>query len=111
MKHSSTPLTLKNGKAPVKIDLSQTKEAALILRALNHKLRQQILKLIDGKKKITVTEIYAKLHIEQPVASLHLSILRKAGIVSTIRNGKYIYYSPNYDHISEIEKFAVDLVG
>jgi DNA-binding transcriptional ArsR family regulator len=111
MKRPLTPLALKNGDTPVKIDLAQIKKAALVLRALNHKLRQQILKLIDGKKKITVTEIYVKLRIEQSVASQHLAILRNAGIVSTERNGKYIYYSIDYGRIVEIEKFSADLVG
>jgi hypothetical protein len=37
----------------LKIDLLELKKAAVILRALNHKLRQQILRLIDENKKIT----------------------------------------------------------
>jgi DNA-binding transcriptional ArsR family regulator len=49
----------------LKVDFLQLKKAALILRAINHKLRQQILKLIQQKDKITVTEIYVKLRLEQ----------------------------------------------
>ena len=52
----------------LKIDLLQLKKAALVLRAINHKLRQQILKLINQKDKITVTEIYVKLRLDQSVA-------------------------------------------
>ena len=71
----------------LKIDLLNVKKAALILRAVNHKLRQQILKLIDEHGKMTVTEIYVKLRLEQSVASQHLAILRKAGFVKTTRDG------------------------
>jgi len=111
MSHAVTTLSLKNGKEAVKIDFLQTKKAAMVLRALNHKLRQQMLKLLDEKKKITVTEVYGKLHLEQSVASQHLAILRRAGIVTTVRDGKFIYYSANYDRIAEVLKLAEELVG
>jgi len=87
---------------PVKVDFVNLKKAAMILRALNHKLRQQIVKLIDENKKLTVTEIYIKLRLEQSVASQHLAILRRAGIVKTNRDGKYIYYSVNNHRIEGI---------
>lgn len=94
----------------LKIDLLQLKKSALILRAINHKLRQQILKLIHQKDKITVTEIYVKLRLEQSVASQHLAILRKAGFVTTVRDGKFIYYSVNSQRLQEVNRFALDLL-
>ena len=69
----------------VNVDLYNLKKAAMVLRAINHKLRQQILKLIDESGRMTVTEIYVKLRLEQSVASQHLAILRKAGFVKTER--------------------------
>ena len=83
----------------------------MILRALNHKLRQQIVKLIDEHKKVTVTEIYVKLRLEQSVASQHLAILRRASIVTTIREGKFIYYAVDYTRLEQINKFVEQLVG
>ena len=94
----------------LKIDLLQLKKAALILRAINHKLRQQILKLIHQKEKITVTEIYVKLRLEQSVASQHLAILRKAGFVTTVRDGKFIYYPVNSQRLQEVNRFGLDLL-
>lgn len=90
--------------SPVKVDFVNLKKAAMILRALNHKLRQQIVKLIDEHKKLTVTEIYIKLRLEQSVASQHLAILRRAGIVQTSRDGKFIYYSVHNTRIDDIMK-------
>ncbi|MFN0082843.1 MAG: ArsR/SmtB family transcription factor [Ferruginibacter sp.] len=87
------------------------KKAALVLRALNHKLRQQILTLVETEKKITVTEIYVRMRLEQSVASQHLAILRRAGIVSTQRDGKFIYYTVNYKRIDEITSLVDDLVA
>ena len=88
--------------SPVKVDFVNLKKAAMILRALNHKLRQQIVKLIDEHTKLTVTEIYIKLRLEQSVASQHLAILRRAGVVKTTRDGKFIYYSVNSTRIEGI---------
>jgi DNA-binding transcriptional ArsR family regulator len=95
----------------INVDYNALKKAALVLRALNHKLRQQLLKLIEEEKKITVTEIYVRLRLEQSVASQHLAILRKAGIVSTERDGKFIFYTVNYKRLDEISQFVKDLVG
>ncbi len=108
---SQTSIVLQNGKNSLKVDYLRTKKAALILRAVNHKLRQQMIKLIDDKQKITVTEIYVKLRLEQSVASQHLAILRRAGIVATTRDGKFIYYSVNYPRLAEVVKFTDDLLG
>ncbi|MBY0349121.1 MAG: metalloregulator ArsR/SmtB family transcription factor [Hydrotalea flava] len=111
MSSSQNTLTLSNGRPSAKVDLIQSKKAALILRALNHKLRQQMLKLLDENKKMTVTELYVKLRLEQSVASQHLAILRRAELVNTQRNGKFIFYAPNYARINEVMKFVTELVG
>lgn len=95
----------------VQINYYNVKKAALVLRSLNHKLRQQILALIETEKKITVTEIYVRMRLEQSVASQHLAILRKAGIVTTQRDGKFIYYTLNQKRIEEINQFVKELVG
>ena len=50
MNQSLPQLQLANGASPLKVDLLHSKKAAMILRALNHKLRQQIVKLIDEHK-------------------------------------------------------------
>jgi DNA-binding transcriptional ArsR family regulator len=93
----------------MKIDFLQVKKAAATLRALNHKLRQQILKLLEESGKLTVTEIYIRLRLEQSVASQHLAILRRAGIVKTERDGKFIYYTINNQRIEEINKCVLEI--
>jgi DNA-binding transcriptional ArsR family regulator len=111
MNNYSMTLTLppENGTL-LKVDLLNVKKAALILRAVNHKLRQQILRLIDENRKMTVTEIYIQLRLEQSVASQHLAILRKAGFVKTDRDGKFIYYSVNTSRMDELNRFVDDLL-
>ncbi len=99
-----------NGNS-LKVDMLNVKKASLILRAVNHKLRQQILMLIDESGKITVTEIYVKLRLEQSVASQHLAILRKAGFVKTERDGKFIYYTVNTNRLEELNQFVDELLN
>lgn len=93
------------------IDYHNVKKAALVLRALNHKLRQQIIKTIYDNKRLTVTELYVKLRLEQSVASQHLAILRKAGIVITQREGKFIFYTINSARITSINQFVKNLLS
>lgn len=100
-----------NEKDQIKLDYIAVKKAAMVLRAINHKLRQQMIKLLEDHKKMTVTEIYVKLRLEQSVASQHLAILRRAGIVITERDGKFIHYTINKQRIAEVAKFVEELVG
>ncbi len=107
----ATIVKKKESGAPLEVDYLAVKKAALILRSLNHKLRQQIVELINENGRITVTEIYVKLRLEQSVASQHLAILRRSNIVKTTREGKFIWYSVNYERLEEIKKFVADLLS
>lgn len=109
--YSLTLSNAKGGGAPLNIDLLNLKKAALILRAVNHKLRQQILKMIDEHGKMTVTELYVNLRLEQSVTSQHLAILRKAGFVKTTRDGKFIHYSVNASRIEDLNRFVNQLLS
>jgi DNA-binding transcriptional ArsR family regulator len=105
-------LTLFAGtRKEIQVELLTLKKADLIIRALNHKLRLQIIRLLHDKKELTVTEIYVKLRIEESVASQHLALLRRAGIVEARREGKYIFYSLNAPRIEEIYRLSKALVG
>ena len=109
--HNTTqPLTVEEIDKLPDIDYHNIKKAAMVLRAINHKLRQQVLKTIHENKRIDVTDIYVKLRLEQSVASQHLAILRKAGILSTERDGKFIFYTINSSRIEEIKGLVNNLV-
>jgi DNA-binding transcriptional ArsR family regulator len=110
-KYSNIPTPFEEIDNLPDIDYYNIKKAALVLRALNHQLRQQVIKTIHENKRITVTQLYIKVRLEQSVASQHLAILRKAGIVSTERDGKFIFYTINSSRIVAINKFVKNLVG
>jgi DNA-binding transcriptional ArsR family regulator len=110
--HENSQQILSPNKAQkqVKIDYLNVKKASLVLRALNHKLRQQMIKMLEDNNKMTVTDLYIQLRLEQSVASQHLAILRRAGIVKTERDGKYIYYRVNEERIAQINQIVDNLL-
>ncbi|RYZ29302.1 MAG: transcriptional regulator [Chitinophagaceae bacterium] len=95
---------------PLEIQVHNLRKAALVYRAINHTLRQQMLQFLHQKQSATVTEVYVKLKLEQSVASQHLGILRRAALVSTKREGKQIFYSVNYERVKELHRLAFELL-
>jgi DNA-binding transcriptional ArsR family regulator len=87
------------------------KKASSILRAVNHNLRQEMIKFVmDNGNRITVTEIYTALKMEQSVCSQQLRTLRLAGILFVERKGKFVYYSVNKERMENIDKFCASLL-
>ena len=110
-KQKNETVILKKGKKDIQLDYSELRKAVLVLRAVNHKLRQRIIDLLEENNKMTVTDIYIKLRLEQSVASQHLAILRRAGVVATDRQGKFIYYSLDADRLNQISRLVEELAA
>jgi len=108
-KQKAESVTLTQGEKDLHLDYAELRKAVLVLRAVNHKLRQRIIDLLEENDQMTVTDIYIKLRLEQSVASQHLAILRRAGIVITERQGKFINYSLNKDRLTQISQLVEDL--
>lgn len=102
-------VVLKKGKKDIQLDYAELRKAVLVLRAVNHKLRQRMIDLLEENERMTVTDIYIKLRLEQSVASQHLAILRKAGVAVTERQGKFIYYSLDKDRLNQISRLVEEL--
>ena len=83
----------------------------MILRAVNHKLRQSILEMLKEKKRMNVTDIYVALRIKQGAASQHLVVMRQANIVTAERERKNIYYSLNPERIKEVARLVSNLTS
>lgn len=98
-------------KKEVQLDYAELRKAVLVLRAVHNKLRQRIIDLLEDGDAMTVTDIYIKLHLEQSVASQHLAILRRAGVVETDRAGKFIYYSLDKERLAQISQLVEDLTS
>lgn len=84
------------------LQLDDLNLAGSIFRAINHPLRLNIVRLVDEFERLTVTQIYFKLRIEQSVASQHLAILRESEILVATRDGKHIHYALNHNRMQAI---------
>jgi DNA-binding transcriptional ArsR family regulator len=84
------------------LDITKLEMAASKLRAIAHPMRIAIIELLEQKQKLSVTEIYNHLKIEQASASHHLNILKSKGVLFSKRDGKKIFYSLRSEALSEI---------
>jgi DNA-binding transcriptional ArsR family regulator len=84
------------------LDLQKLELAASKLRAMAHPMRIAIIDLLSVNKKLTVTEIYEQLNIEQASASHHLNILKNKGLLDSKRDGKMILYSLKTTELSNV---------
>ena len=107
---SKNEITLAQNNEQVKLDYNELRKAVLVLRAVNHQLRQEIIDLLDTNGQMTVTDLYVKLRLEQSVASQHLAILRRAGVVITEREGKFIYYGLDKNRLAQIKGLVEKLI-
>lgn len=66
-------------------------DIADIAKALGDQSRQRIVELLkDGE--LPATDIFKQFTYAAPTISRHLSVLKDAGLVTTRRNGVFIYY-------------------
>jgi DNA-binding transcriptional ArsR family regulator len=93
------------------LDHLSIKKASLVFRAMTHQLRQEMIRMIDNKGQVTVTDIFVEMRLEQSVASQHLAILRRAGIVVAERDGKFVYYKLNADRLILINRIIQELLN
>ncbi len=105
----SIKLSNSENKEEIRLDYQSLRRSVLLIRSVDHKMRQHIIRLLYEFPKLTVTEIYLKLRLEQSIASQHLAILRRSGIVETKRTGKFIYYSLNQERLEAISALIKEL--
>ncbi len=68
------------------------KELAQYIKILGDASRLSIIKAVAGESR-SVTEIINLTGLSQTLVSFHLRTLREAGVVSTRKDGPFIFYS------------------
>lgn len=81
-------------------------------KALADETRQKIMALCCCQV-LCVSDIVNELNVTQPTVSHHLRILKNAGLVSSRRRGKEVFYTLNQDRLAQgccqvAENFAPD---
>jgi DNA-binding transcriptional ArsR family regulator len=86
----------------IKLEIAKLENAASKMRAIAHPMRIAIIDMLNDVNKLSVTEIYERLNIEQAAASHHLNILKSKGVLTSKREGKKIFYSLKSKTLSQI---------
>lgn len=79
-----------------------------IFKALNDPTRREILEMLRNKD-LTAGEIAGQFDMSWPSVSHHLEILRKAGLVVSVKEGQYLYYSINTTVMEDMLKWLLQL--
>jgi DNA-binding transcriptional ArsR family regulator len=86
------------------------RELKLLCRAVGDVSRMKILRTLAAVPEISVTELAYRLLMSQPLASWHLRILRRAGVITTRREGRQVYCALAPERIGEFREAVGDLV-
>lgn len=70
-------------------------------KALADETRQGILKLLRERGELCVGDIVEAFASSQPTISHHLRLLRSAGLVTTRKQGKLVYYALDQENVTE----------
>jgi DNA-binding transcriptional ArsR family regulator len=79
-----------------------------LFKALNDPTRREILELLK-EKDLTAGEIAEQFNISKPSISHHLDLLRQAGLVVSVKEGQFMYYSLNTTVMDEMLKWIINL--
>jgi len=78
----------------------------IVFKALNDPTRRQILEMLQ-EKDLTAGEIAVKFKMSFPSVSHHLDLLKQAKLVTSVKEGQYVYYSLNTTVVDEILKWLL----
>ena len=79
-----------------------------LFKALNDGTRREILELLK-ENDLTAGEIADQFNISKPSISHHLDLLRQAGLVVSVKEGQFIYYSLNTTVMDDMLKWIISL--
>jgi ArsR family transcriptional regulator len=86
------------------LNIQLSKLMNIVFKALNDPTRREILEMLQ-QKDMTAGEIVDKFHISGPSISHHLDLLKQAKLVTSEKDGQFIYYSLNTTVVDEIMKW------
>jgi DNA-binding transcriptional ArsR family regulator len=80
------------------------------LAALAQESRLAIFRMLvkRGPEGYTPTQLGEKLSVSPPTLSFHLKELQRAGLVDVRRDGRFLYYSPNFLHMNGLIEFLTE---
>lgn len=90
------------------IEIIKQKEMNEVFKALNDPARREILKMLR-ERDMTAGEIASKFDMTAPSISHHLDKLKRAGLVTTVKQGQFILYSINTTIVDDLLQYILAL--
>jgi ArsR family transcriptional regulator len=80
------------------------------LAALAQESRLSIFRMLvkRGPEGYTPTQLGEKLNVSSPTLSFHLKELQRAGLLDVRRDGRFLYYRPNFAHMNQLIGFLTE---
>ena len=79
-----------------------------IFKALNDPTRREILRMLKNND-LTAGDIADKFSMTAPSISHHLDKLKRAGLVTTVKQGQFVLYSINTTIVDDLLKYILSL--
>jgi DNA-binding transcriptional ArsR family regulator len=78
-----------------------------VFKALNDPTRREILTLLRNTD-MTAGDIAAKFEMTAPSISHHLDKLKRAGLVTTVKQGQFVLYSINTTVVDDLLQYILN---
>jgi ArsR family transcriptional regulator len=88
----------------------KSKSAIESLAALAQESRLAIFRTLvkRGPDGYTPTQLGEKLNVTASTLSFHLKELQRAELIDVRRNGRFLYYRPNFVHMNQLIEFLTE---
>lgn len=90
------------------IEFIKQNEMNEVFKALNDPARREILKMLR-ENDMTAGEIASKFDMTAPSISHHLDKLKRAGLVTTVKQGQFVLYSINTTIVDDLLQYILTL--
>jgi len=88
----------------------KSNDAIQSLAALAQESRLAIFRMLvkRGPEGYTPSQLGEKLDVSPPTLSFHLKELQAAGLIDVRREGRFLYYRPNFAHMNQLVGFLTE---
>ena len=82
-------------------------DVVLIFKALSEPIRVEVIELLR-EQEMCVCDLCDRLNVTQSKLSFHLKTLKKAGLVRSRQEGRWIYYRLHLSRLVELEEYLAE---
>jgi DNA-binding transcriptional ArsR family regulator len=89
-----------------------------VFNAVAEPRRREIIALLSDGQEWAVNDVVVRMRMAQPAVSKHLSVLRKVGVVTTVKRGQHRMYrleaaklKPIHDWVKTFERYWSDQIS